>query len=463
VIDQDIVGPLMRQAANIGRLHAKKGEPMKKLCLLLLPVLFASLVQSHPTQVNPSIQIMQPGQGCTVIYAASSSLALAGNNEDSFNPLTRIWFIPASDGQHGRVYFGYDDLLPQGGLNDQGLFFDGLSVPYEALVTSPQKPDFPGGPLAMIDEVMARSATVEEALNFFDRYRRLGLETGQLFFGDTTGNSAIVEGNATLRKQGSYQIATNFRQSENPDPPYPDDRYTTADERLSQAGSYSPELFRQILDATHQDHYVQTVYSQVYDLKQGLIYLYLFHDYDHSVVLNLADELAKGPHTASLGSLFLRNPNYEAWSSEQTEQWRLLYAYRIDSELKPASLRSLAGEYQLESDDSALPARVYLEKDQLYLQTSNELPLELYPTSVDSVFHPFYNNSELQLTFERNLLGQVTGAQGKQVYNGNEILNNYHLKKVGLSYGSQIAWLALLIVLVLLTVLVFVIRRRRAR
>jgi hypothetical protein len=35
---------------------------------------------------------MQPGQGCTVFYAASGDQAFAGNNEDSYNPLTRLWF-----------------------------------------------------------------------------------------------------------------------------------------------------------------------------------------------------------------------------------------------------------------------------------------------------------------------------------------------------------------------------------
>jgi hypothetical protein len=435
---------------------------MKKIGLLLALVLCSGFIQAHPTSIHQPIQIRQPGQGCTVFYAASAGLALAGNNEDSFNPLTRAWFIPAAEGRHGRVYFGYDDLLPQGGLNDQGLFFDGLSVPYQALEAAPSKPEFPGGPLAMIDEVMSHSATVDQALLFFDRYRRSGLETSQLFFGDQAGDSAIVEGNATLRRQGSYQIATNFRQSEYPGPPFPCERYTTAGERLSQAGSYSPELFRQILDATHQDHYVQTVYSQVYDLKQGLIYLYLFHDYDHAIVLNLADELAKGPHTVSLGSLFPRNRDYEDWSSQQTEQWQLLYAYRIDRELKPASLRSLSGAYHLESDGSTLPARIYLEKDQLYLQKSNELPLELYPASADTVFHPFYNNSELQLTFQRNLLGQVTGARGQLVYNGEEVINSYRLNKAGVLSARQISLPALLIVLVLPSLFVFIFRRRRA-
>jgi hypothetical protein len=438
---------------------------MKKIRLPLFLLLVASIVQAQPARTGQPAQVaqvMQPGQGCTVFYAASGDLALAGNNEDSYGPLTRAWFIPASDGHYGRVYFGYDDLGPQGGLNDQGLFFDGLSVFPEAPVASAQKPAFPGGPLAKIDEVMARSATVDEALAFFERYSRPELEAGQLFFGDKAGNSAIVEGDAIIRKQGSYQVATNFRQSEFPDPPYPCERANTAAERLSQAGRYSVELFRQILDATHQDHSAQTVYSQVYDLKRGLIYLYLFHDFQNGIVLNLADELAKGPHMVSIASFFPKNQAYDQWSSQQIDQWKFLYAYKIDAAVKPASLGSLVGEYRVEGGASASPVRIYLEKDQLYLQKPHELPLELYPDSASTAFHRFYNNAELKLAFQRNVLGQVTGAQAKLVYNENEIINSYTLNKTGVLSASQIPWLALLIVLIILTILVFVIRRRRA-
>ena len=162
---------------------------------------------------------MQSGQGCTVVYAASGDLALAGNNEDAYNPLTRVWFIPASDGKHGRVYFGYDDRLPQGGMNSQGLFFDMLYLPYKASVISAQKPDFPGGTLAMLDEVMAEGSTVDEAVAVYEQYSRPDMEAGELFFGDRIGNSAVIEGDAVIRKRGSYQVATNFRLSEFPDPP----------------------------------------------------------------------------------------------------------------------------------------------------------------------------------------------------------------------------------------------------
>jgi hypothetical protein len=438
---------------------------MNKINLLLFLLLFASFVQPHPAYILKPTQVMQPGQDCTVFYAASGDLAFAGNNEDVNNPLARAWFIPASDGRYGRMYFGFDDLFQQGGLNDQGLFFDGLWVPSKELGASAQKPDFPGGWIAMIDEVMAKSATVDEALAFFDRYSRPALQTGQLFFGDRAGNSAIVEGDAIIRKKGSYQIATNFRQSETPGPPYLDGRYNTADERLSQAGSYSVELFRQILDATHMDQkYVQTVYSQVYDLKKGLIYLYLYHDFENGIVLTLADELAKGPHMVSVASLFPKNQGYEQWSSQQMDQRKFFYSYKIDAAVKPASLSSLVGKYQVQGDASASPVRIYLEKGQLYLQKPNELPLVLYPNSTSTVFHPFYNSTELKLAFQRNLLGQVTGAQAKLVNanDENEIADSYTLNKTGALSDNQIPSLALLIVLIILTILIFVIRRRSA-
>jgi hypothetical protein len=437
---------------------------MQRIHLPIFLLLFASLVRAHPAHARQTLQVMEPGQGCTVFYAASGDLALAGNNEDSFNPLTRAWFIPASDGRYGRVYFGYDNLSPQGGLNDQGLFFDGLWLPYKALGAPAEKPDFPGGPIAMLDEMMATSATVDEALTYFDRYSRPGLETGQLFFGDKAGNSAIVEGDAIIRKKGSYQIATDFRQSETPGPPYYCGRYNAADERLSQAGGYSVELFRQILDATHEDQkYVQTLYSQVYDLKKGLIYLYLFHDFEHGVVLNLADELAKGPHTVSLTSWFPENQDYAQFTAQLLEQWKPLYAYKIDAAVEPASLKALAGEYRIGGGASASPVRIYLEGDQLYLQKPNELPLELYPDSSDSVFHPFYNSMELKLAFRRGLLGQVTGAQAKLVpaNNEDEIIEGYTLDKIGALSLSQAIGLALSIALIILALLVWINRRRR--
>ena len=62
---------------------------------------------------------------------------LAGNNEDYLDPDTRMWFVPGEDGRHGCMFFGYADGFPQGGMNDAGLFFDGLALEPEPIEPKP--------------------------------------------------------------------------------------------------------------------------------------------------------------------------------------------------------------------------------------------------------------------------------------------------------------------------------------
>ena len=59
-----------------------------------------------------------PGHACTAFMMSDGQRVLVGNNEDYNIPHTRVWFIPAENGHYGRVYFGYDNWSPQGGMND---------------------------------------------------------------------------------------------------------------------------------------------------------------------------------------------------------------------------------------------------------------------------------------------------------------------------------------------------------
>ncbi len=96
---------------------------MKRLYLTIALVILSLVsVATKPPERQPR------HQSCTVFYAADENVALAGNNEDWNNPLTKIWFLPPEEAKYGRVYVGFDDFSPQGGMNDQGLFFDGLAV-----------------------------------------------------------------------------------------------------------------------------------------------------------------------------------------------------------------------------------------------------------------------------------------------------------------------------------------------
>ncbi len=65
---------------------------------------------------------------CTAFLAYDGQLALGGNSEDWKDPDTYLWFTPAEKGEYGRVAFGFGNLWPQGGMNDQGFFFDGMAT-----------------------------------------------------------------------------------------------------------------------------------------------------------------------------------------------------------------------------------------------------------------------------------------------------------------------------------------------
>jgi len=152
-----------------------------------------------------------PLLACTAFFASQGDKVLVGNNEDYINPITKIWFEPAEDKKYGRVYFGFDNFWPQGGMNDQGLFFDGFATRQKKIKISMYKPKYQGN---LIDKVMAECASVEEVINIFDRYNLQFMKKFMLMFADKTGVSAIIEGDVVIRKKGRYQVITNFYQSE---------------------------------------------------------------------------------------------------------------------------------------------------------------------------------------------------------------------------------------------------------
>jgi penicillin V acylase-like amidase (Ntn superfamily) len=244
-----------------------------------------------------------PVSACTAFCAANDHTVLVGNNEDYFNPNTRLWFVPGNGKTAGRVYVGFDNMFPQGGMNERGLWFDGFATAPIDPVRSAGKPPLPPN---SVDRVMAECGTVEEVVREFDRYNLRDLRQAVLMFADAAGNSAVIEPDAVLWKKGRYQVQTNFHQSL-PKPEYSCDRFGVATAMLEKAGpNISVELFRRVLAATHAEGKASTVYSNIYDLKRRIMYLYHFHNFENVVVIDLRKELEKGRRTLELPSLFPR-------------------------------------------------------------------------------------------------------------------------------------------------------------
>lgn len=338
---------------------------------------------------------------CTIFIASKGGKTLAGNNEDFIDPQSNIWFLPSKEGKFGRVYFGFGIGLPQGGMNDQGLFFDYAALPASPKYYPAVKKIFEG---SMVEKAMETCASIDQVVEFFSSYDRQHMATYQLMFGDKYGNSVIIESDSIIIKTGNYQVCTNFRQSLNNDNPYSIERYKIVESMLSESDEISVDLFRSILAKVHQEPGQKqgspTMYSNIYDLKNGLIYLYHFHDFNDVYVIDLQAELIKGEHSYSIPSLF--EPVSFAFADFAN---RSIIKKRTAISLNSSVFNDYVGEYHL----VPLPSfnlKIRTDNQKLYCLIRGMGEFEIYPET-DSAY--FLNEADMQFEFTRDENEKVNG------------------------------------------------------
>jgi hypothetical protein len=250
-------------------------------------------------------------ESCTIFTCSYGDTVLFGNNEDWFNPNTYYWVVPSSGEDYGVVYFGFDNFWPQGGINEKGLAFDINALPKAVLNPHPELPRAKH----RFYKVLMKCSTVEEVIDLIKHYSWGSSWRAQMHLADATGAAVVISAGpdgeiAFTRKQegNGYLISTNFNRASPENGRYPCWRYDTTESLLKEIrgeDELTPDYFRSILDAVHQEGpSVNTVYSNVLDLKHGIIYLYHWHQFDEVVKLFVAEELARSPSPARIGDLF---------------------------------------------------------------------------------------------------------------------------------------------------------------
>jgi len=347
--------------------------------LLVLSLGHAAVMGGEPEVTR---RLLAPEQGCTVLYATDGVSAFGGNNEDFMNPLTKVWFIPGENGEYGRVYFGFEDLQAQGGMNEKGLFIDALGIDQPCAVDTTGKQEYPAN---LVDKVMCECATVDCAIEQFERYYTSEYWFWQFLLGDPTGVSAIIEADAIIRQEGAYQVATNFLQSTTAEAQalQLDWRYREATESLEATETLAVGRMRDILDDVHVSGDVNTLYSNVYDLTELIVYLYHFHDFGEVVVIDLAAELAKGFHVVDLPLLFPSNAEAQAWAAPKLEQRASLIESIRDPSIKDDALSVYEGQYEMPTGwgDPSLTVEIIAGEQSLFLRFPECRQFELHPLS----------------------------------------------------------------------------------
>ncbi len=287
-----------------------------------------------------SVGLLEP---CTIFTATENGRTLVGGNEDWEDLPVRVWFISPGEGAHGMVLFGFINGWAQAGMNDQGLFFDWVAGFETGWTRSPDLPDYFEN---ISEKILEDASTVEEAIAMSRAYNVDGFRAARMMLVDRQGNSAIVG-----FQDGEFRV---WRTGE--DVQIVGVRAETAGRLLKADTGVSVDRFGEILSACRLQGRLATRYSNVYDLKDGVVYVVAGTWDEGAVALSLEAELEKGSHYYDL-----------SLASEQLEQ-----PPKVDHKTQPvvdisqAAVRSVTGTYR-GSTTTLQAVRIGVESDRMYL------------------------------------------------------------------------------------------------
>jgi len=262
--------------------------------------------------------------GCSMCKVTIKGHTYLGNNEDSWRSGSRIWFENGKPGKLGCVYVGYNEM-PQGGMNEAGLAFDGLTTLPKPIRNDPQKKEI-NNPKDFVKEIMQTCKTIADVKRFAIQYNRQKFfNNGEYLFADNTGNYLVMEADTLITGNDDKYLIANFCPS-----------VTSEKQKQSFArynrGNYflqnhiddtSANFCFALTDTMHEcrQHIGDgTMYSFVADLTKRDLTLYFYHDFQHPITFSLKSELAKGDHVLQMPGIFPTNTEYQKFLSYKIPQ-----------------------------------------------------------------------------------------------------------------------------------------------
>lgn len=248
-------------------------------------------------------------KACTIFSCSRGGETFAAANEDDTTPFTRIWFNPATKDRYGSVCFGAPDMQVAAAMNEYGLFFDYTAANYDLSKLNLTNPH-PGD---MMWEILGKCKNVKEAIVILKKYDYIS--SSKVLIADKEGNSILVNPKGIVEKTGDFQVNANCNTINGKLSCL---RPEIATEMLSASKENNVDFLKNILDKTHQEGDLNTLYSTICDLKKGIIYVYLFHDYNTVYKIDLKSELKKGYRIENLADHFTPSFAYENFSKNHS-------------------------------------------------------------------------------------------------------------------------------------------------
>jgi hypothetical protein len=250
-----------------------------------------------------------------------------GCNEDAWRTTPRIWFESKNAQRKfgaaftGSRFDGANGFAPQSGMNEAGLSFSRLvSYTPARKVNGRLKPIL--NQTNFLKEILHTCRTVEEVETFIRQFDRSTFMEDVFIYIDKSGKYLIVEPYSTYIGYENAYVLSNFCPSiTSSKEALKLNRYRKGVELLNSKQDTTLGFLRSLSDSMHVCRPKigdGTLLTSIWNLNDGKIHLYFYHDYRRNKTFDLTWELQKGDHLLSIDSLFTKNAEFEKLGTYKT-------------------------------------------------------------------------------------------------------------------------------------------------
>lgn len=257
-----------------------------------------------------------PAKACSMYKVTAKGKTMVGCNHDTWLLTPRIWFENRGYGAcfTGARFDGSHGFAPQSGMNEFGLAFSRLAAP-AVMGKAPAGAKAIESPTDFLKTVLHSCKTVDEAKAYIDQFDHSIFNNDVLIYIDRSGKYLIVEPYSTTIGNDSKYVLANFCPSQIEDfSTIKQERYVNGVAFLKNRIGTDIEFCRALADTMHVCREKMgdgTLLTSIWDLNDGVMHLYFYHDYKQQRVFNLKEELAKGDHILDVAKLFAPNAEFQ--------------------------------------------------------------------------------------------------------------------------------------------------------
>lgn len=267
------------------------------------------------------------GIACSGYKITVGNKTIVGSNEDAWRVTPHIWFEKGT-GNYGAAFTGsrYDGengYAPQSGMNEMGLAFERLAS-YHPIQEKFANRKAISNPTNYLKNILHTCKTVEEVQEYIGKYDHSYFIEDVFIYVDKRGKYLIVEPySLTIGNKPTYVIS-NFCPSvtseQNAGKP---ERYRNGVAFLKHRIDTTLEFCTALSDTMHVCRKKigdGTLLTSIWDLNNGKVNLFFYHDYQTTVQFDLNEELKKGNRTIAIETLFPPNDEFEKLRNYKTPE-----------------------------------------------------------------------------------------------------------------------------------------------